>query len=171
MPSKVYVNVEDHRLLDGKRTIEDVTKVGLPTIKHPTTTISASGMVADVDMPNMTRLEAMEYTITHNNGAGCRYLGTPGKHSHEFRVARQYYDTKDANVKLAGAKFRLAGMHVETQKGDVETGSPFGSTERYSMLRYEEERNGEVIILIDIPAGIIKFGNKDYASEVKSLLE
>ena len=40
MPSKVYNNVEDHRLLDGKYVVEDVTKVGLPTLKHTTTTIS-----------------------------------------------------------------------------------------------------------------------------------
>ena len=68
MPQRVYNNVEDHRLLDGKSVVEDVTKVGLPTIKHPTTTISAAGMVMDVDMPNVTHIEAMDYSIYHNNG-------------------------------------------------------------------------------------------------------
>ena len=56
MPSKVYINIEGHRLLDNKRVCEDVTKIGLPTITHPTTTISAAGMAVDVDMPNTTHL-------------------------------------------------------------------------------------------------------------------
>lgn len=51
MPQKVYNNVEGHRLIDNSRVAEDVTSVGLPTITHPTTTISASGMAMDVDMP------------------------------------------------------------------------------------------------------------------------
>ena len=63
MPQKVYNNVEGHRLLDNGRTVEDVTKISLPEIKHPTTTISAAGMAMDVDMPNTTHLEAMEFSI------------------------------------------------------------------------------------------------------------
>ena len=39
MPQKVYCNIEKHRILDNKREIEDVTKFGLPTIQHPTTTV------------------------------------------------------------------------------------------------------------------------------------
>ncbi|WP_294461572.1 hypothetical protein [uncultured Ruminobacter sp.] len=44
MPSKVYCNVADHRLLDGKNTVEDVTKVGLPTLTHKTISVDVSGI-------------------------------------------------------------------------------------------------------------------------------
>ena len=97
MPSKVYNNVEDHRLLDNGTVCEDVTKVGLPTLEHPTDEIKASGMVMDIDMPNTTHLNASDFTIYHNNGVNCKMLANPGnwkKHyhgdGHELLLARRY---------------------------------------------------------------------------------
>ena len=171
MPSKVYNNVEGHRLIDNRRTCEDVTKIGLPTIKHPTTTISASGMAMDVDMPNTTHLEAMEFTVTHNNGVNCKHLSDPGKHIVEARTVRQRYNVAKGEIERELVKFRVTGVHTETQKGDIETGSPYGSTEKYSVLRFEEEVNGSVVTIVDAMAGIIKFNGVDYADAVEKLLK
>lgn len=175
MPKKVYCNVVKHRLLDtigGKNyEIEDVTKVGLPTIAHPTTTVKSSGMVADVDMPDTTHLNAMDFTVYHNNGVNCKYLPTPGKHSFDFRAARQRYNVKEGELDPEGSKFRVVCVHVETQKGDVETGNPLGYTEKYSILRYEEEQDGKVVTVIDAMAGIIKFNGKSSTSAVDDLLK
>ena len=51
MPSKVYNNVEDYRLIDNGRAVEDVQNVSLPTITRTSTSIDAAGMVAAVDVP------------------------------------------------------------------------------------------------------------------------
>ena len=171
MPSKVYNNVEGHKLIDNNRTCEDVTKIGLPTVKHPTTTISASGMAMDVDMPNTTHLEAMDFTITHNNGVNCQYLAQPGKHTIEARTVRQRYNVAKAVIEHEAVKFRILGVHVETQKGDIETGSPYGTTEKYSIIRYEEEVNGKVVVLVDATAGIIKYNGTNFTDEVENLLK
>ena len=171
MPKKVYNNVEDHRLLDGKNIVEDVTKVGLPTIKHPTTTIDAAGMAMAVDMPNVTHIDAMDYSIYHNNGTNSHVLATPGKHTQEFRTVRQRYDVAKGEIQHESVKFRLVGVHVETQKGDIETGSPYGSTEKYSCLRYEEEVNGKVVTVVDAMAGVIKYNGKVYTDAVQNLLK
>ena len=171
MPSKVYNNVEDHRLLDGKIVVEDVTKVGLPTIKNPTTTIDAAGMAMAIEMPNTTHIDAMDYTITHNNGANSELLAVPGKHTHEFRTVRQRYNVASGTIEHESVKYRLVGVHAETQKGDIETGSPYGSTDKYSCLRYEEEVNGKVITIIDAMAGVIKYNGKDYTDVVQNMLK
>lgn len=171
MPSKVYNNIEGHRLLDNKRVCEDVTKIGLPTITHPTTTISAAGMAVDVDMPNTTHLDAMEFSITHNNGVNCRHLSNPGKHSIELRAVRQKYNVAKGELGHESVKFRLVGVTKETQKGDIETGSPYGTTVKYSLLRYEEEIDGKVVTVIDAMAGIIKYGEKEYTSVVEDMLK
>ena len=170
MPSKVYNNVEDHRLLDNGSVCEDVTKVGLPTLEHPTDEIKASGMVMDIDMPNTTHLNASEFTVYHNNGVNCKKLASPGKHSIEFRTVRQRYDVAGGAIGHESVKFRVIGVHKSTEKGDIETGSPYGSTEKYSLLRYEEEINGEVTTLVDAMAGVLKFNGVDYNSEVQSML-
>lgn len=170
MPSKVYNNVEDHRLLDNGSVCEDVTKVGLPTLEHPTDEIKASGMVMDIDMPNTTHLNASEFTVYHNNGVNCKKLARPGKHSIEFRTVRQRYDVAGGDIGHESVKFRIIGVHKSTEKGDIETGSPYGSTEKYSLLRYEEEINGEVTTLVDAMAGVLKFNGVDYNSKVQSML-
>ena len=171
MQTKVYNNIEGHRLIDNKRTCEDVIKVGLPTISHSTTTIKTAGMAMDVDVPDTTHLNAMEFTITHNNGVNCKFLADPGKHQIEVRTARQRFDVPQGDLGLAGAKFRLTCLHVETAKGDIETGSPFGSTEKYSVLRYEEEIDGKIVTIIDAMAGVIRYNGKDYTDEVESFLK
>lgn len=171
MPKMVYCNVEKYRILDNGNEVEDVTKFGLPTVEHPTTTVKSVGMAMDVDMPDTTHLNAMTLTVYHNNGANCQRLAEPGKHTLEMRVARQRYDVPQGEIGHAGAKFRVIGVHTKTEKGDIETGNPYGSTESYSILRYEEELNGEVITIVDAMAGVIKYNGKDYASDVDSLLK
>lgn len=170
MPRKVYNNVEGHKIIDNDRTVEDVTSVTLPTIKHPTTTIASSGMAMDVDMPNTTHLDAMDYSVSHNNGVNCKNLADPGKHFMELRIARQRYNVAAGEIEHESVKFRFTGVHVETGKGNIETGNPFGSTDKYSLLRFEEEINGEVTTIIDAMAGVIKINGKDCTSAIENLL-
>lgn len=171
MPSKIYNNVVDHRLLDNGRVVEDVTSVTLPTIEHPTTSIASAGMVMDVDVPNMAHLNAMEISISHNNGVNCNYLASPGKHSLEFRLARQRYNVASGEIGFESVKYRIIGMTKSTEKGNIETNNPYGSTQKFSVLRYEEEINGKVNTLIDAMAGIIRINGKDYTSAVENLLK
>ena len=170
MPQKVYNNVEGHRVIDNDRVAEDVTSITLPTIKHPTTTISTSGMAMDVDMPNTTHLDAMEFAVAHNNGNNCRHLADPGKHMVEIRVVRQRYNVAGGAIEHESVKFRVTGVHKETDKGNIETNNPYGSTDKYSVLRYEEEIDGEVVTIVDAMAGLIKFNGVDCTNAVESLL-
>lgn len=171
MPNYVRCNVEDHRLIDGAHKCEDVTKIDLPTIEHPTTTVKSAGMVMDVDIPNIYHYNAMEIAIHHNNGYNCKWLAKPGIHHIEVRAARQNYVTKKGVVDLELVKVRVTCAHKSTEKGSVETDNPYGSTDKYSIIRYEEELDGEVWTLIDSTAGIIKINGKDYSSELSSLLD
>lgn len=171
MPKNVRCNVEDHRLLDNGQKVEDVTKFTPPTIEHPTTTVKSAGMVMDVDIPNIYHFNAMEFAISHNNGTNCNLLGNPGLHQIEGRIARQNYNVALGEVELELIKIRVLGAHKSTEKGEIETDNPYGSTEKYSVLRYEEEVDGEIQTLIDSTAGIIRINGKDYSSELASLLD
>lgn len=171
MPSKVYNNVEGHRVLDDSRVCEDVTSVTLPTISHPTTTISAAGMAMDVDIPNLNHLEAMEFGVAHNNGVNCAKLATPGKHNLELRVARQRYNVTKGDIEDESVKFRITGVHKSSEKGNIETGNPYGTTEKFSVLRYEEIVDGKQTVLVDAMAGIIKFNGKNYTDRIEKLLK
>lgn len=174
--TKIYCNVEDHRLFDksggatDKVLIEDVTKVGLPTIKHTITNIKSAGMAMDIDMPNETHLEAMDFTIYHNNGVDCKRLANPGKHNIEFRIARQRYDIAGAVIGHESVKYIIEGAHAESQKGDIETGSPYGTTEKYSIIKYTEIVNGETTVDIDATAHKITINGSEYYDSIEKLL-
>ena len=171
MRTKVYNNVVDHRVLDGGVICEDVTSITLPTIEHPTTSIeNVAGMTANIDMPNPTHVNAMEFGIAHNNGANCSKLQTPGKHSIETRIARQVYDVAGAEIGYESVKIRVIGAHKSTEKGNVEMGNPLGSTDKYSVIRYEEIVDGNTTVLIDATANKLTINGQDFVSDVESLL-
>ena len=171
MPKIVYNNVVDHRVIDNGNVVEDVTSVSVPTLEHPTTTVSSAGMAMDVDVPNLAHLNAMEFSISHNNGVNCRYLANPGKHVIETRVARQRYNVALGENEYESVKFRLTGLRKSTEKGTIENNNPYGSTEKYSVLRYEEEIDGEIVVLIDAMSGIIKYNGVEYTLPVENLLK
>jgi len=170
MPKMVYNNVVGHRVIDNDRVIEDVTSVGIPTIEHPTTSVSSSGMAMDVDIPNMAHVNAMEFSVSHNNGLNCRYLQDPGRHILETRIARQKYNVAAGDNEYESVKIRITGVHKSTEKGTIENGNPYGGTDKYSVLRYEEEIGGELVTVIDAMSGIIKFNGRDCISPIESLL-
>ncbi len=167
----VRCNVEDHRLFDNGRKCEDITSFTPPTIEHPTTSVKASGLVMDIDIPNIYHFNAMEFTIGHNNGTNCSHLADPGMHQIEGRIARQNYITALGEVDLEMVKMRVVGVHKSTEKGEIETDNPYGSTEKYSVLRYEEEIDGEIVTLIDSTSGIIRINGVDYSNNLSSLLD
>jgi len=171
MPKYVRCNVEDHRLIDNGRKCEDITSFTPPTIEHPTTPIKAAGMVMDVELPNLYHFNAMEFEVAHNNGTNCAGLATPGLHDIECRIARQNYITALGAVGLELVKIRVRGAHKSTEKGSIETDNPYGSTEKYSVLRYEEEIAGEVVTLIDSTAGKIRINGIDYSNLLTGVLD
>lgn len=165
------INVVDHLLKDGSREVEDVTSVVLPVFEHPTTPIDTNGIALAMDVPDMTRFNAAEYSVAHNNGTNCQYLNTPGLHTQEFRAVRQKYTTSKTKIEYEQVKYRLTGMHKSTEKGTIETGNPWGSTDKYSLVRYEEIVAGKQTMLVDGPNNIVKINGRDYADDVKRLLK
>lgn len=164
------INVVDHLLIDNNREVEDVTSVVLPTLEHPTTSIDTSGIALAMDVPDMTRFSAAEYSIAHNNGTNAQYLSTPGLHTDEFRTVRQKYTTSKTTIEYESVKYRMTGIHKSTEKGTIETGNPWGSTDKYSLVRYEQIVAGKQTMLIDGPNNIIKINGKDYSGDVQRLL-
>jgi P2 family phage contractile tail tube protein len=170
MPKKVYNNVEDHRLIDNNRVVEDVTSVNLPTVEHPTVDIDAAGMAGVVSMPNSVKVNAMEFTVNHNNGENCARLADSGKHTIELRVVRQRYTVAKGEIEHEPVKYRITGVHKSTEDGTVEAGNPLGSSDKYSVLRYEKIMNGITVTLIDVMTGTIKINGKDITNVVQNML-
>lgn len=170
MPQKVYNNVEDFRLIDNGRTLEDVQTVTLPTITRTSNTIDAAGMVAAVDVPSSYHVDAMEFSVAHNNGTNTQYLSAPGKHTMECRVVRQRYNVVLGAYEYESFKVRVTGVHKSTDQGSIERQNPLGSTDTFSVLRFEKEVDGEIVTLIDACTGDNRYNGVDYASPVQSLL-
>lgn len=170
MPKKVYNNVEDHRLIDNGRMVEDVTSVGLPTVEHPTVDIDAAGMAGVVSMPNSVKVNAMEFTVNHNNGENCQRLCDAGKHVIEFRLVRQRYNVPKGEIEHESVKYRVTGVHKSTEDGTAQAGNPLGSSDKFSVLRYEKIINGETITLVDVMTGTLKINGEDITDVVQSML-
>ena len=67
-------------------------------------------------------------------------------------------------------KYRVTGVHKSTEDGTVQAGNPLGSTDKYSVLRYEKIMDGKTTTLVDIMTGTIKFNGKDVTNVVQNML-
>ena len=170
MPKKVYNNVEDHRLIDNGRAVEDITSVAIPTIEHPTTDIDAAGMAGVVSMPNSVKVNSMEFAVNHNNGVNCERLADSGKHTMEFRLVRQRYNVARGEIEHESVKYRIIGVHKSTEDGTIEAGNPMGSSDKYSVLRFEKIINGVTTTLVDVMTGTININGNDITNVVQSML-
>ena len=171
MPKNVYNNVVDHRIIDNKRVVEDVTSVTLPTVEFDSTTIDVAGLTGTVDMPNTYKVKAMTAEIAHNNGTNTDRLTDPGLHTLEFRLARQRYITNKATMNHESVKYRITGYHTSTNDGRVQTGNPLGGTEKFNVLRFEKIVNGKTAVKVDVMAGSLEFNGKSEVSGIQKLLE
>ena len=65
----------------------------------------------------------------------------------------------------------VTGIHKSTEKGNIETNNPYGSTDKFSVTRYEEIVDGKQTVLVDAMAGILKFNGVSYSDPVENLLK
>ena len=170
MPKKVFCNVEDHRLYADGVLCEDITSVTLPTVEHTTTEIKAAGLMMELDMPNTTRLKAMEFAVSHNNGENCHLLMGSKKQTLEFRLVRQRYDSAQAEIAHESVKYRVTAIFKKREEGSVETDNPLGYTDTFSVIRYEEIINGKEVLVADAMAGLIRKNGEDVTDIVQQML-
>ena len=171
MPKRVYCNVEDHRLYADGQKCEDITSVTLPTIEHTTTEIKAAGLATELDFPNTTRLKAMEFAVSHNNGVNCNLLMSSGKLNMEFRLVRQRYQTAQAEIEHESVKYRILGVFKKREEGSVETDNPLGYTDTFAIIRYEEIVDGQQVLLIDSMTNTIRKNGVDVTDIVQQMLD
>lgn len=170
MPKKVHNKVVGQKLVDGNLEIEDVTSVTLPDVIFTADEFDVSGMSAAIEMIDPSHVDAMTFSVNHNNGLNCQTLNDPKKHKFEFRTVQQVLNTALGSVEHQSVKYRVEGMPKKISDGSVEKGNPMGTSIEYTVMRYEKEVAGKVVTLIDALAGKVKINNVDYTSKINSLL-
>lgn len=168
--TSVYNNVVRYRLTDNGVEIEDVTGFTPPEVENPVSTISVGAMSGEIELPDLF-VNAMTLSITHNNGKNCNLLRRPGKHSLVLSVARQKYDSAGQEMGYENVTYRMIAMHKKLSDGQIQTKNPIGGTEDFSCTRYEKRVNGVEEVLIDVPAGIVRYNGVDYTNDIESALQ
>lgn len=167
----VHNNLAGLRVYFDGKLVEDVTNYTPPSEKYKTTSISSAGMAGDVEFPNQTSIEAMESSLAHNNGLNCNLLMNPGKHTLEVRAVRQKYNVAKSQMEHERITWRDTVFHKNRDGGSIEMGNPYGSTDKFAVVRHEEEINGKQTKLLDIPNNKIAHNGKSVTDEIENLLK
>lgn len=170
MPKKVHNKIVGQKLMDGNLEVEDVTSVTIPDIEFTADEYDVSGLAAAFEAIDPTHVNAMTFSISHNNGTNCQQLNSPKKHHFEFRLAQQALNTAKGDTGYQSVKYRVDGMPKKISDGTAERGNPLGTTVDYTVLRFEKEVAGKVVTLIDALSNIIKINDVDYTSQINQLL-
>ena len=169
--TKIYNNVVEHRLLWDAERVEDITRITLPTLEHPTDTYSGEGLTADLDIPNESKVNAMEMSVAHNNGVNCNHLKQPGIHSIEVRIARQMLNTTNRQLGYESDKYRMEVEHKSTEEGTIERGNPLGSTEKFTVWSYQKVVDGNIVDHVDATSGILIKDGVDCTTDISAVLD
>lgn len=165
----IYGNVERFRVVANGQEVEDVTSISLPTLEHPTTSVSTSGMAGELSIPDAAFINSMTLSITHNKGRNSEQLQA-SRASIIVSLARQKYDSAGQQMGFVNITYKCIGLHVKTDEGKAETKNPLSVTDDFSLTRYEEKVEGQERVLIDIPAGIIRINGQEFTSDVEKAL-
>lgn len=172
MAKTIHNKIVDNLMMDGNTEVEDITSVGLPEIAFIADELAnVSGLAGNLNVPDVTRVQAMTFTINHNNGRNCEGLNTPTWHDFEFRTAQQVMETTRADMNHRSIKYRVEAYPTKISDGTVERGNPLGATIEYSVRRVEKEVAGQVVTKVDILGGEIMINGRSYTSDVQRLLQ
>lgn len=161
--------VRFHVYFDGI-FVEDVMSYTPPARQYKTTTIESAGMSGDVKVANQTAIEAMDAALAHNNGVNTHLLLTPGVHTVEVRAVRQKYNVVQSRMDYERITWRDRVQHIERDAGNVETGNPYGNTDKFSVYRHEEIINGRQTRLDEVYGKLVTNG-VSATDEIDNLLK
>lgn len=171
MPKKICSNLVENKILVGKTEVEDVQNVVLPDLTKVSADIDAMGMVGKLSIPDPAHYEQMTMTIEHNRGLNHEKLRNPGRLDLEFRNAIHVYNNTKGEMEYKSEKYRIRALHKSSKEGKLARGNTRSTAETYSVLRYEMEENGKIVLLIDVVSGIVKIGGENYTEKLNALLK
>lgn len=158
----------DEKGLPGSMPISIDSEVVLPTISHPTMEAQLMGAFSAV---NQTAIENLEMTISLPDSAAaskCRKKGVVG---FMIRHAVSISDRETGEITLGGFVAKVRGM---ISGKDGLTITPSGESHTNLTLQCISYQfvtdNGDTIINIDRPSGILEINGEDWRADLKSLL-
>lgn len=143
-------------------------EVTLPSVTHPTSDVQLMGTAS---IPVQTSIEDMECTINLPDSAAANKCRKKGVVTFLIYHAVSISDCRTGEVNLGGFKAKVSGIISGKEGLNVTPQGETSTAITLKVLRYQfVDDEGNQVIDIDRPAGVLKINGEDYRSELKNLL-
>lgn len=143
-------------------------EVTLPSVTHPTSDVQLMGTAS---IPVQTSIEDMECTIRLPDSAAANRCRKKGVVTFLIYHAVSISDCQTGEVNLGGFKAKVSGIISGKEGLNITPQGETSTAITLKVLRYQfVDDEGNQVIDIDRPAGVLKINGEDYRSELKSLL-
>ena len=140
----------------------------LPSVTHPTSDVQLMGTAS---IPVQTSIEDMECTINLPDSAAANKCRRKGVVTFLIYHAVSISDCQTGEVNLGGFKAKVSGIISGKEGLNVTPQGETSTAITLKVLRYQfVDDEGNQVIDIDRPAGVLKINGEDYRSELKNLL-
>ncbi len=159
------INYSIYNKVNGKTNrILDTTEVTLPSIENTTDTIKGTGILGEIDLPNLLQPGSMTTTVS-TRGVN---ENTASMIETDNLEVRWITDRFDAHNNKSGIDHHKAFMTVVLKKfdeGKIGSGESGDGSFEYEVLAYKRIMNGEELLHIDKLNNIFAINGKNLLEE------
>ena len=157
---------------NGKmKKICDTTKVQLPSLEYSSSTLSGSGIMGEIDFPNIYKPGPMAFTLNQRlDTQDAIMLAEPREHLFEVLWVSDKFDTNNAKIGIDSHKAVIKALPKKYDPGSLEAGNASDGSNEMEAYYYKRVINGETVLEIDKLNYVLKVNGVDYSTKIRSLL-
>jgi len=153
------------------RKLCDTTKLQLPSIEYATATLSGSGIMGEIDFPNIYKPGAMSFTLSQRlDTKDAISLQAPREHLFEVLWVTDKFDTNNAKIGIDSHKAVIKGLPKKYDPGSLESGNASDGSNEIEVYYYKRVINGETVLEIDKLNFVLKINGVDYSTKIRNVL-
>lgn len=143
-------------------------EVTLPSITHPTMDAQVMGAMS---VPNQTAIENMECTISLPDSASASRARKRGVQTFIIRHAVSISEAETGSIRLGGFTATVSGLISGKDGLNISPNANVDTNLTVQCVRYRfVDDEGNEVINISRPDGILRIGGEDWRDELKKLL-
>lgn len=173
--SKIATKTIQYSIYDrtsgSAKFVEDTTSYTRPEIAMMTDSVAGSGIMGEIDMPNLGQLDSMEVELVLNKtNERAIAMFAPGAHTMEARWVTNVLNSADGGSQIQANKEIIKYLPKTLSMGDIENNETNEATLTGEVITYQYIIAGKTVIKIDKLNNVFIVNGKDYSSAIRAAL-
>lgn len=167
--NKVPERLVNFRVYNNSNDLLGIATVDLPELSAMSETVSGAGIAGEVESPVLGHYSSMTTTFTWRTiEQAAMALSAQKAHEVEVRGSQQVYDAANGTYSTVPVRCTLRITPKNVSLGSFEPGATTDTESEFEVLYIKLFINNKSVVEIDKYNYVVKFGDEDILSSVRS---